>query len=103
MFEYHDEPLAPSYRLDNKVDEATIHARSLKLGEVLDEIYNSYDAARSKTEEEGVIMAIEGKQYHVRRRICAPEVEPYDIISGAQLIPRHSRPSLGERVRYVAP
>jgi tRNA A37 methylthiotransferase MiaB len=39
IFGYHDEPLASSSKLDNKIPEKTIIERVKKIRKILDEIY----------------------------------------------------------------
>ena len=46
VFWYHDEPLADSSKLDNKVDTETIQARLETLKSVLNKIYDKKDKAR---------------------------------------------------------
>jgi len=43
LFGYHDEVLAPSFELPNKVDFKTIASRVQAMGEVLNKIYDKKD------------------------------------------------------------
>jgi tRNA A37 methylthiotransferase MiaB len=40
LFGYHDEPLASSSKLPNKIDDETINKRVLELKEILEEVYD---------------------------------------------------------------
>jgi tRNA A37 methylthiotransferase MiaB len=51
VFGYHDEELASSSKLDNKVPQKIIKERVKKLKNVLNEIYKAKDEARKDKEE----------------------------------------------------
>jgi tRNA A37 methylthiotransferase MiaB len=46
VFGYHDEPLADSSKLDNKIDYKTIKERLKRLRKVLNDIYDKKDKQR---------------------------------------------------------
>jgi len=49
MFGYHDEPLATSSKLPNKIDDTTINERVAELREILEEIYDEkYEKRRGE-------------------------------------------------------
>jgi len=48
LFEYHDEPLAKSYNLPNKVDEKTLKRRFTKVSKVVDKILEEKNKERKK-------------------------------------------------------
>jgi len=46
VFGYHDEPLADSSKLDQKIDSKTIKSRLKAIKEILNNIYEKKDKAR---------------------------------------------------------
>lgn len=48
LFEYHDEPLAPSSKLPNKVDEKIIRTRFLQAKKLVDQLQNTRVAKEEK-------------------------------------------------------
>ena len=48
LFEYHDEPLAPSSKLPNKVDEKIIRTRFLQAKKLVNELQNVRVAKEEK-------------------------------------------------------
>ncbi len=100
VFQYHDEELAASSKLDAKVDEEIARKRMKKLGKELDKIYDEYaEKAIGKTFE-GYVMQCEEDSVIVRREIQAPEIDEYDEISYQQI---HDVDSvgLGDFVKYT--
>ncbi len=80
VFQYHDEALAASSKLDQKVNEVVAKQRLKKLSKVLDEIYEKHaKAARGQTFS-GYIMSSDNKTCIIRREIQAPEVDEYDEV-----------------------
>ena len=88
LFEYHDEPLAESSKLDNKVDENEIHRRF----EILKWIINNkkWKSNHKKLNEVWYIMWFEweGKNPSiiVRPRLHAPEIDEYEEIKLKNII-----------------
>ena len=80
VFWYHDEPLADSSKLDNKIDAKTIKQRLKKLKVVLNEVYNKKDKARLEKQEIGYIEEIHDDYTIIRPEIKAPEVDDYDKV-----------------------
>ena len=86
LFEYHDEPLAESSKLDNKVDEKEIHKRFKILQWIID------TKAQKKVENIDVwyIMWFEWEEEDptiiVRPRLHAPEIDEYDQIKLKNII-----------------
>ncbi|MDD5376907.1 MAG: MiaB/RimO family radical SAM methylthiotransferase [Candidatus Gracilibacteria bacterium] len=100
VFQYHDEPLAASSRLDHKVSEAVVNQRMKKLAKVLDEIYAKHARnARGKTFS-GYIMDADEKRAIIRREIQAPEVDEYDEVKLSAI--KGSKPELeiGKFIEY---
>lgn len=107
LFEYHDEALAASSKLDNKVDYAIIRARFTKIRQLVNRQLLESEQARKGKEEIGYIMEIqqvkggrwkvEGKssslvpgssfpQLVVRPWLHCPEIDAYDEISIEQVV-----------------
>ena len=82
LFEYHDEPLAESSKLDNKIDESEIHRRF----EILKWIINNeeWKIKNEKQNEVWYIMWFEWDEKNpviiVRPWLHAPEIDEYDKI-----------------------
>ena len=75
LFQYHDEPLAASSKLGDKVDETVARERVSKLAVVLEPIYAVHKAAAVGQTFEGYIMKMEDDTLIVRREIQAPEID----------------------------
>lgn len=85
LFEYHDEPLAASSKLDNKVDYAIIRARFTKIRQLVNRQLLEHEEMRKGREDVGYIMEIweDGKveKLTVRPWLHCPEIDSYDEIS----------------------
>lgn len=81
LFEYHDEPLAESSKLDWKVDNEEIHRRFEILNNIIN---NKWIMMNNKKEEIWFIMWFEWNESNptiiVRPRLHAPEIDEYDEI-----------------------
>ena len=99
IFQYHDEPLAASSKLPNKVEESIAKERIQAITVVLNEVYKKHYALAQKTPQTGYIMNIEGKKITVRREIQAPEVDEYDEITEKQ-IQSGEELDIGARITY---
>ncbi|MEI6671852.1 MAG: hypothetical protein WCL02_00350 [bacterium] len=107
MFEYHDEPLATSSKLPNKVADDSIRARFTKIRQLVNRQLLDNENSRKGKEEIGYIMEIdhptlnpsplhgEGKSplatecevtLVVRPTLHCPEIDSYDEISLEQII-----------------
>ncbi|MFZ4461868.1 MAG: radical SAM protein [Patescibacteria group bacterium] len=100
VFQYHDEELAASSKLDGKVDEATARKRMKSLGKVLEKIYDEYQQAAIGKTFYGYVMQCEEDSVIVRREIQAPEIDEYDEIEYQQILDVESV-GLGDYVRYT--
>lgn len=85
MFWYHDEPLATSSKLPNKVDDETIKNRVAELREILEDIYDEKYQERVWKEQIGFIHDIQKNKISVRPQIHAPEVDELDYIKTTQI------------------
>ena len=100
MFQYHDEALAASSKLEEKVNEVVAKQRLKKLSKILDEIYEKHaKAARGKTFS-GYIMSFDDKKIIVRREIQAPEVDEYDEVKISALAGKVKNLDVGQFVTY---
>ncbi len=100
VFQYHDEALAASSKLEEKVNEVVAKQRLKKLSKILDEIYEKHaKAARGKTFS-GYIMSFDDKKIIVRREIQAPEVDEYDEVKISALAGKVKNLDVGQFVTY---
>ncbi len=88
VFGYHDEPLAKSSKLENKVNDVTIASRLEKLKSVLNEIYNKKNLKRIWKKQIWFIEAIDEEKAicKIRPEIKAPEIDDVDEIKFEDLI-----------------
>ena len=88
VFGYHDEPLAKSSTLDQKVDPKTIKERLKAIKEVLNPIYDKKDEARKGTIQVWYIEEINEEKGFCKIRPCikAPEIDDLDKVDFEDLI-----------------
>ena len=84
LFEYHDEPLAASSKLPNKIDEKTLHKRFNKISDLVDKELEKKNKARSK-QQIWYIMDFDETKLTIRPYLHAPEIDVYDEIDYAQI------------------
>ncbi len=99
FFEYHDEPLAASSKLDGKVPHKIALARLEKLKKVVNTIYDEKIEERKGRELTGYVMNIEGNKITVRWEMQAPEIDEYDVITKKSIL--EGEIDLGEKVTYI--
>lgn len=99
IFQYHDESLAPSSKLDKKIDEKTARDRVELIGETLDEIYDANIESAKGNEFEGYIMGVEEDHAVIRREIQAPEVDEYDEVAFENILDVEDI-GIGDFVKY---
>jgi ribosomal protein S12 methylthiotransferase len=84
LFEYHDEPLAASFQLPNKIPAKTIHARFRILRPLVNQLLFTRQQARQESETRGYVQNIyqDKKQtiLSVRPRLHCPEIDEVDDI-----------------------
>lgn len=85
MFGYHDEPLATSSKLSNKVDDSIIIQRVWELREILEEIYDEKYEQRRKNTQVGYIHEVGENKLAVRPELHAPEIDDLDYIKTSQV------------------
>lgn len=100
VFEYHDEQMAASSKLPDKIDDATVHARREILGEIIDSIYSEQALARVGLQRRGYIMELREKTAIIRDELRAPEIDEYDEVSWNDIDCKKSEATLGRYVSY---
>lgn len=86
MFGYHDEVLATSSKLPNKVDDTTIQERVWELREILEEIYDKKYEIRRQNIQSWFIHEVWENKLAVRPKMHAPEIDDLDYIKTSQVI-----------------
>lgn len=101
IFQYHDEPLAASSKLDGKVNDVQARTRIKKLGKILDEVYHDHaKLAKGKTFS-GYVMQAEEKTVIIRREIQAPEIDEYDEVPYKNIQVPAGEVELGAFISYT--
>lgn len=98
MFGYHDEQLAASSRLDQKVDDKEIIRRVDILSKVLNEIYDKKEMSRVWKEFVWYIYDFDDKSAHIRWEYKAPELDELDIVPFENILSWEIE--IGEKVKY---
>lgn len=80
VFGYHDEPLADSNKLPNKIDSKTIKSRVKTMKTLLNEIYDKKDKARLNTKQIWFIEELYDDYAIIRPEIKAPEIDDLDKV-----------------------
>ena len=88
VFGYHDEPLADSSKLDQKIDSKTIKSRLKAIKEILNNIYEKKDKARIWIKQIWFIEKINEEKWYckIRPEIKAPEIDDLDKVKFEDLI-----------------
>ncbi len=92
LFEYHDEPLAASSRLPDKVDDHTIRTRFTKIRQLVNKQLLEIEQARKGMQEIWYVTEIEAvknwkiERLTVRPWLHCPEIDSYDEIPLSQII-----------------
>jgi ribosomal protein S12 methylthiotransferase len=98
IFEYHDEPLAASSKLPNKVDESIAKNRIKEITPILNAVYDSKFAERKGREQTGYIMDITENTIIVRPEMAAPEIDDYDEIPLSSIAQQDR--NIGTKIQY---
>ena len=103
LFEYHDEPLAASSKLPNKVDENTVKRRFSEISKLVD---NQLEKKWNKRKWKQIwyVMNFDNEKLVIRPYLHAPEIDPYDKVSWNQITWVYNETweiQLGEIVEYV--
>jgi ribosomal protein S12 methylthiotransferase len=81
IFQYHDESLAASSHLPNKVSEQNAKDRIAVINPLLSKIYEKKKDARIGKKQRGYVMEIGESNVIIRPELAAPEVDEYDSIT----------------------
>jgi ribosomal protein S12 methylthiotransferase len=98
IFQYHDEPLATSSKLSNKVSENIAKVRISELTPILEGIYEEKKNERRKEKQVGYIMEIWEKTVIIRPELHAPEVDEYDKVDIKNI---DGIPEIGRKIHYT--
>jgi ribosomal protein S12 methylthiotransferase len=96
IFQYHDEPLAASSKLQKKVSEDIAKSRIERLTPLLESIYTSKTASRKGINQHGYVMEVRDHSLIVRPELHAPEVDEYDEIPLPKQVPE-----IGKYIEYI--
>ncbi|EKE27377.1 MAG: MiaB-like protein tRNA modifying enzyme YliG, TIGR01125 [uncultured bacterium (gcode 4)] len=99
LFEYHDEPLAPSSKLEDKITSAVAQKRIKKLDKTLQTIYSSKKASDMGKIFSGTLEWYDDGFVLVRREIRAPEIDELDEVPFANLLWTWDI-EIGDRLEY---
>lgn len=110
LFEYHDEPLAASSKLDKKVDYDIIRARFTKIRQLVNKQSMELENKRKWKEETGYIMEIDtAKNWKIEMLIVrpvlhCPEIDGYDEVSLEQVVgtlEKENELGVGDKIVYT--
>lgn len=107
LFEYHDEPLAPSFSFENKVPENVIHQRFETIRKQVDSLLNKRERKRKSKNQIGFVEDVfqKWKQIFlsVRPELHCPEIDSIDEISLDLVLASLSwdEIEIGSKIEYV--
>lgn len=108
LFEYHDETLAASSKLDMKVDYDIIRARFTKIRQLVNRQLIEHEQAKKGKEEVGYIMETwkegEVEKLTVRPWLHCPEIDSYDEISlkhVVEVFDEKNELDIGDKIVYI--
>ena len=99
IFQYHDESLAASSKLPNKVDEEIAKTRINTINPLLEEIYDEKLADRKWKIQYGYVMEIKETRVIIRPELAAPEVDDYDEVDIWDVVTKDIK--IGSYVEYT--
>ena len=103
LFQYHDEPLAPSSKLPNKVDDKTLNHRFSYVSALVDEILEKKNKKRRKHTQIGYVQDMTEEKLTVRPYLHCPEIDEVDEIKYNNIIWVYNEDGvvdIGELVEY---
>jgi ribosomal protein S12 methylthiotransferase len=107
LFEYHDEKLAESTKLPNKIDDKTIRERFLKAEQLVNELLKKRERNRRNKEFTWIVSDIYSKddkfEITIRPSINCPEIDNEDCIRLENIIEclDWEEIDIGSRLRYI--
>ena len=107
LFEYHDEPLAPSSTFENKVPDEVVHYRFKTIRWQVDKLLKAREKRRRWKNQIGFVESIRGKKWQIflsiRPEINCPEIDPVDDVKLENVIQCFdwNEIEIGSMVEYV--
>lgn len=108
LFQYHDEPIAASSKLPNKIDDKALKQRFIQADDIVDKLLTKKEKQRKWTEDIGYIMNIKEKKWktmlEIRPLLHCPEIDPYDNISLDQITwveNDKTELEIGDKISYI--
>ena len=106
LFEYHDEPLAPSSQLPNKVPDNLIHKRFKKIRKMVDSLLSQKQQDRKWKKFTGYVQEIKQHNHQlflsIRPVLYCPEIDEQDDIQPSQIISSEDKEiQIGSKVVYT--
>ena len=98
IFQYHDEPLAASSKLPNKIDEDIAKSRINTINPLLEKILDEKLAERRWKTQHGYVMELREKSVIIRPELAAPEVDDYDEVPLTDIVTQDI--GIGSYVEY---
>ncbi len=86
FFEYHDEPLAASSKLDSKVSHNIAMRRLKELDEVVDKVYKNHKKEKKGKKLTWYIHDVQGKTFLIREVHQAPEIDEYYSVRSKNIL-----------------
>ncbi len=100
IFQYHDEELAASSKLPNKITEGIAKNRIKIINPLLEEIYQEKKEVRIWKKQYGYVMEIREKSIIIRPELAAPEVDEYDEIDTTKVLTKWIN-HIGQYIEYI--
>lgn len=101
LFEYHDEPLATSSKLEDKISHEVAISRIQELDKIINAIY----AKKAKQDKwktfTGYVTWAESKKILVRRELRAPEIDEMDKVKPENIKTKKKELEIGDKVEYA--
>ncbi len=86
LFQYHDEPLAPSSKLSWKIDDIILEERFYNIGDIVDDMLAKKNKLRQEKNQFWYISELNKDFIKVRPYLHCPEVDEEDIIKISNII-----------------
>ncbi|MDR2190004.1 MAG: hypothetical protein LBP53_02165 [Candidatus Peribacteria bacterium] len=105
LFEYHDEPLAASFQLPDKIPEKLIRSRFRSLRSLVNQLLLARAQARtqstSQQTQRGYVQDIGKTTLTIRPRLHCPDIDEIDEIAFEQVLASDDEPlQVGSKVEY---
>lgn len=101
LFEYHDEPLAASFHLSDKVSDKVIRSRFRSLRSLVNQLLLARSQKRQKKQTRGYIQEIGETTLTIRPWLHCPEIDEVDDVPLENIISSDNEVlQMGSRVVY---